>query len=414
MAGSTSLGEGRTIEFVKVVAAMEAAFRRNLPLARGLAARIRELTAEVERRFGGGLKFKIMDFCGTHEWTITHFGIRSLMPPSIELVAGPGCPVCVTPSLFVEEAIKLALDGVMVYTYGDVYRLRALRRVGGASSLSEARALGGQVRVVQSLLDAAVDAGGHGRGSIFLGIGFETVAPGYAHALLKGLLPPNLKLLSLVKLTPPAMFHSIEILGEKPPEPPIIGVIAPGHVSTITGAKAWTPVAENYGIPVVVSGFEPLDVLLSIAEILRQLVRGEARVVVEYSRVVTWHGDLRAQSIMGKVFETIDDAWRGIGFLPKSGLRLRSGYEKFDAFREYGVSDVTPSSWFHDLPPGCRCAEVVLGKAKPTECPLFMKSCTPSEPYGPCMVSSEGACAIWARFGAGGLAEEVAREVGLS
>ncbi|MEZ0345210.1 MAG: hydrogenase formation protein HypD, partial [Infirmifilum sp.] len=334
--------ENLTASFISAAKAIETAFRRNLPLARRLAERIQRLAGEVEQRWGEGFKFKIMDFCGTHEWTITHFGIRSLMPPSIELVAGPGCPVCVTPSLFVEEAIELALDGVTVYTYGDVYRLRSLRGVRGASSLSEARALGGRVRVVSSILEAASEARERGWDSVFVGIGFETVAPGYAHAILRELLPPNLKLMSLVKLTPPAMFYSIEILREKPTEPPIMGVIAPGHVSAITGAKAWTPVAESYGIPVVVSGFEPIDVLLSIAEILRQLAKGEARVEVEYRRAVTWHGDLRAQSLVGKVFETVDDAWRGIGFLPKSGLRLRGEYARYDAFTEFGLRDVEP------------------------------------------------------------------------
>jgi len=401
-------------EAIKAAKTIEAAFRSNAPLARKLVEKIRGLAIEAERRLGDASRFKIMDFCGTHEWTITHFGIRSLMPEQIELVAGPGCPVCVTPSLFVEEAIRLALDGIHVYTYGDVYRLMSIRSVRGASSLSEARALGGRVKVVHSLLDAALDARSHGRDSVFVGIGFETVAPGYAHAVIRGLLPSNLKLMSLVKLTPPAMFHSIEILREKPTEPPIVGVIAPGHVSTITGAKAWVPVAENYGIPVVVSGFEPLDVLASIAEILKQLSRGEARVAIEYARAVTWHGDLRAQSIVGRAFETVDDAWRGIGFLPKSGLRLRSAFSKYDAFETYGVREVTPENWSYDLPPGCRCAEVVIGKAKPTDCPLFMKRCTPSKPYGPCMVSLEGACAIWARFGSGGLADEIARELGIS
>ena len=389
-------GGGLTERLIGASRALEAAFRGDAQLARRLAERIGEWAAELERRFGEGFRFKIMNFCGTHEWTVTHFGLRSLMPPQLDLVAGPGCPVCVTPSLFVEEAIRLALDGVTVYTYGDVYRLRSLREVRGARSLSEARALGGRVKVVASILDAAADARAHGGDSVFVGIGFETVAPGYARAVLGGLLPPNLKLMSLVKLTPPAMLHSIDILREKPTEPPIMGVIAPGHVSTITGAKAWTPVAESFGIPVVVSGFEPIDVLLSIAEILRQLLKGEAGVVIEYSRAVTWHGDLRAQSAIGRAFETVDDAWRGIGFLPKSGLRLRAEYSRYDAFRELGVRDVSPETWSYDLPPGCRCAEVIIGKAKPTDCPLFMRGCTPSKPYGPCMVSMEGTCAIWA------------------
>lgn len=392
---------------------IENSFRSNVSLAKILVSKIKALASEIERIYGKDFRFKIMDFCGTHEWTITHFGIRSLVPPNIELVAGPGCPVCVTPSYFIEEAIKLALDGITVYTYGDVYRLRTIRPVRGASSLSEAKAQGGSVKVVASILDAISDAKSSGKDSVFLGIGFETIASGYAHVINRELLPSNLKLLNLVKLTPPAMFYSIDILREKPTEPPIMGVIAPGHVSTITGAKVWAPVAENYGIPVVVSGFEPIDVLISITEILRQIVKGEAKTVIEYTRAVTWHGDLRAQNLINRVFEIVDDAWRGIGFLPKSGLRLRDSYGRYDAFREYNIRDLTPETWRYDLPPGCRCAEVIIGKAKPTQCPLFMKKCNPNTPIGPCMVSIEGTCSIWARLGAGGLADEIARELGL-
>lgn len=356
-------------------------------------------------------RLKVMDFCGTHEWTITHYGIRSLLPEGLELVAGPGCPVCVTPSHYVEELIKLALDGVIVYTYGDVYRLKAYRDVKGASSLSEARALGANVRVVPDVLTAIRDAMRHSKPSVFCGIGFETVAPGYAQAILKKHIPSNLKLLSLVKLTPPAMFYSLEVSREKPTEPPISGVIAPGHVSTITGGKAWEPVAENYEVPVVVSGFEPVDVLVSMLEILKQLVKGEHKVTVEYVRAVTWSGDLRAQNAITRVFEVVDDAWRGIGFLPKSGLRLREEFREFDAFYEFGVKELRPSNWQYDMPGGCRCAEVVLGKAYPSQCPLFLRTCNPQKPVGPCMVSSEGTCAIWAKYGSRELLFKLAREI---
>ncbi|MEM4558441.1 MAG: hydrogenase formation protein HypD [Acidilobaceae archaeon] len=405
--------ESMTLAMIKAAKALEEAFRSNIELAKAFTRRIKNLSEVLEKKYGTGFKFKIMDFCGTHEWTITHFGIRSLIPPSIELVAGPGCPVCVTPSYFIEEAIKLSLDGVIVYTYGDVYKLRSIRSIRGANSLSDAKALGGSVRVVPSIISAIRDARSHGKEAIFLGIGFETISSGYAQAILQEMIPPNLTLMSLVKLTPPAMFHSIDILREKPTESPIMGVIAPGHVSTITGAKAWAPVSENYGIPVVVSGFEPIDVLASIVEILRQLSRGEAKTVIEYTRAVSWHGDLVAQSMIAKVFETVDDAWRGIGFLPKSGLRLRREYAKYDAFREYKLEDLIPEKWKYDLPPGCRCAEVIIGKAKPIQCPLFMKKCSPNTPIGPCMVSIEGTCSIWARFGAGGLADDIAKSLDL-
>ncbi|MEL9940460.1 MAG: hydrogenase formation protein HypD [Ignisphaera sp.] len=407
------MAEESTRYFLGIADKIEKAFRENRELVKAILKKIGEYSKSLESLYGKDFKFKIMNFCGTHEWTVTHFGIRSLVPKNIELVAGPGCPVCVTPSHFIEEAIKLALDGITVYTYGDTYRLRTLNSVRGYRSLSEVRGEG-SVKLVTSLVDAIKDARNSNRESVFIGIGFETVAPGYASAVLKGLVPENLKIMSLVKLTPPAMFYSLEILREKPTEPPVMGVIAPGHVSTVTGAKAWSVVSENYGIPVVVSGFEPIDVLLSILEILKQLVKGEAKTVIEYKRAVTWHGDLRAQRIVAKAFRVVDDAWRGIGFLPKSGLRLRDEYRKYDAFEGLGVKEIKPGEWGYDLPPGCRCAEVTLGKAKPTDCPLFMKVCTPDKPYGPCMVSLEGACAIWARFGSGGLADEIAKELSLT
>ncbi|MEM2136857.1 MAG: hydrogenase formation protein HypD [Candidatus Methanomethylicia archaeon] len=403
-----------TSNLIRIVKSLEEAFRRNLDLTRILVKKIEGFVSILEKDYGEGFKFKIMDFCGTHEWTITHFGIRSLIPSNIELVAGPGCPVCVTPSYFIEESIKLALEGITIYTYGDVYRLKAIRQVKGLTSLSEAKTYGFNVKVVSNIINAINDSKNHGGDSVFIGIGFETVAPGYAHTIIREILPKNLMLLSLVKLTPPAMLHSIDILREKPTEPPIMGVIAPGHVSTITGAKAWNPVSENFNIPVVVSGFEPIDVLISITEILRQLSRGEAKTIVEYGRVVSWHGDLRAQSIINKVFECIDDAWRGIGFIPKSGLRLREAYNRFDAFREYRLKDISPEDWKYDLPLGCRCAEVIIGKANPMQCPLFMKKCTPTNPIGPCMVSIEGTCSIWARFGFGRLADEIAKNIGLT
>jgi hydrogenase expression/formation protein HypD len=365
-------------------------------LARLITEKIRDYWVFLTSR--GVKRLKIMDFCGTHEWTITHYGLRSLVPGDLELVAGPGCPVCVTPSHFVEVLIKLSLEGVVVYVYGDVYKLRSTRGVKNVYSLAESRSLGGDVRVVTDILSAIRDVKSHNKPSVFAGIGFETVAPGYAQIILTGHLPRNLKILPLVKLTPPAMFYALDVSREKPTEPPIMGVIAPGHVSTITGAKAWTPVSENYNIPVVVSGFEPVDVLVSILEILRQLSRGEAKTTIEYTRAVSWHGDLGAQASINKVFETIDDAWRGIGYLPKSGLRIRDKYKIYDAFYEYGIKEPPPGE-LKDMPPGCRCAEVVLGKAYPTQCPLFLKTCTPQRPIGPCMVSIEGTCAIWAKYG---------------
>ncbi len=401
---------------VKQIRIMEFLYRKNRLAAERLKRYIRKYMELLKERYGRDYKVKIMNFCGTHEWSIVHFGIRHVVGKDIELIAGPGCPVCVTPSYYIEQAIKLALEGVRVYTYGDAFKLPALRGVKGARSLQDAKAMGGDVKVVHSIVQAAADARRHGRDSVFFGIGFETIAPGYAEAIVSGLLPENLKFMSLVKLTPPAMRYSLDVMRKvEGDERPIQGIIAPGHVSTIVGAKAWTFAAEEYGVPVVVSGFEANDVLLSIAEILRQLVKGEARVVIEYTRAVTWEGDLKAQRVMAEAFEEADTAWRGIGFIPKSGLVLSGKYrEKYDALEYFGIPDLTPETWRYDLPARCRCAEITIGLARPTDCPLFMKACTPDRPIGPCMASMEGACAVWARFGGAGLASEIARDAGVA
>ncbi|RLF06899.1 MAG: hydrogenase formation protein HypD [Thermoprotei archaeon] len=357
-----------------------------------------------------GLKvIKLMNFCGTHEWTTVHYGLRSLMPEGVELVAGPGCPVCITPSLCVEHAIKLSLEGVTVYTFGDAYRLPATREVAGARSLREARAMGGSVKVVYSFMDAVKDSKTQGGEAVFLAIGFETTAPGYAIPLARGLVPRNLKLLPALRLTPPAARHAILAAVERGLEP-VRGIIAPGHVSTVTGAEPWDKLSRELGLPSVISGFEPLDLMLSVAMLLRMLYQKRVGVEIEYRRLVTWKGNTLAKRFISEVFQVSDAAWRGLGVIPDSGLELRGPYTSYDAYREYGLK--LPDGK-EDMPSGCRCADVIMGLARPVECPLFMKACTPSKPYGPCMVSSEGTCAIWARFGGGGLAKRVAEEVGL-
>ncbi len=396
------------LELVASVVAMEVFGRalRDSGLILRVAEKIREAARRAVERVGTPIK--IMDFCGTHEYTITRYGLRSLLPPEVELVAGPGCPVCVTPAYYVDAVVKLALDGVRVYTYGDVYKLPGLGRY-GARSLAEARALGGDVVVVYSFLDSVKLARGSGGESVFVGVGFETTAPAVAGPLVEGLVPENLKVLSLHRLTPPVMRYVFEVHKR---EVPVRGVIAPGHVSSIIGARAWSFVAEEYGVPVVVAGFEPLDVMLAVLSILRMLGEGRARLVNEYSRVVTWEGNRRAQRLIEECFEVVDAAWRGLGFIPRSGLALRDKYRVYDAEWEYGIK-LTREEWSYDLPPGCLCARVTLGLAKPTDCPFFMKKCTPLTPYGPCMVGSEGTCSIWARYGGRSLALDIARSLGL-
>lgn len=344
-------------------------------------------------RSNGIEEVKIMNFCGTHEYTSTHYGIRSILPRGVTLIAGPGCPVCITPSFYVESAVKLALEGLTVYTYGDSYRLPAVKEIEGCKSLSDARMMGADVRVVYSFLDAAKDAAKHTNPSTFLAVGFETTCPAYASALASGLVPNNLTLIMAGRLTPPAARFAVERVGT------VSGVIAPGHVSTITGAGVWRFLPEEYRIPTVVAGFEPIDVLIAVALILRQMVEGDTRLMIEYSRTVTMEGNTRAKRVLSQVFDIVDAAWCGIGFIENSGYALKENFREHDAFEQNGMKEPSWEEWSHDLLPGCICGQVILGAAKPTDCRLFMKGCTPGTPYGPCMVSAEGACSIWARMG---------------
>ncbi|MEM2558094.1 MAG: hydrogenase formation protein HypD [Nitrososphaerota archaeon] len=376
------------LESIDLRRATNILFRSNRELALKILKIIELTWAQLKK--SGYEHLRIMNFCGTHEWTTTRYGLRSLLPEGIELLAGPGCPVCITPSHYVEAAIKLSLEGVRVYTYGDAYKLPSVKKINGVKSLDEAKASGGDVVVVYSLLDAIRDVVKNRVESTFLAIGFETTYPAYALAILKEETPENLSYIVAGRLTPPAAEYAVERVGG------VDGVIAPGHVSTITGGEVWINLAEKYSIPTVVSGFEPIDVLLSIAEILKQKSRGEARVVIEYARAVTWSGNVNAKKAINEVFGVHDAAWRGIGIIPKSGYKLREEYRRFDAFDRYGFREPTRDEWCYDLLPGCRCGEVIIGKIKPSECSLFMKKCTPDSPYGPCMVSSEGTCRIHA------------------
>ncbi len=359
---------------------------RNEELSRKIVRAIERLSADLGN-------IKIMNFCGTHEWTISHYGIRYLMPDNVELVAGPGCPVCITPSVYIEQAIKLSMEGIRVYTYGDTFKLPKTG-LSSPRSLEEAKASGADVRVVYSILDA-IKMSRDGRQSLFFAVGFETTAPSTLTQVMRRSIPDNLKFLIAYRLTPPIMRYTLDNF----PESPIRGVIAPGHVSAVTGAKAWEFLPKEYGIPTVVSGFEPIDVLLTILEILKQNKEGKSRLVNEYSRVVTWEGNLEAKKAIRETCDVVNAAWRGIGYVPMSGLALKEKYRSYDAKYSFGLIEPSAIEWKRDLPPGCKCAEVTLGIAKPTDCPHFLTRCTPDRPYGPCMVSSEGTCFIWAKYG---------------
>ena len=350
---------------------------RDPELAKRVVAKLAQLAPPEPVRF--------CHVCGTHEWTISHYGIRSLLPENVEVVAGPGCPVCIVPAREIDEAVKLALDGIVVTTFGDMFRAPGTRM-----SLHQARAEGADVRVVYSVSDA-VEMARRERDKefVFFAIGFETTAPSTAVEVLRRP-PENLSFLIAHRLIPPAMEALVQM-----EDLAIRGFIAPGHVSTIIGAGAYTAFPERYNMPVVVAGFEPLDVLIAIYMLLRQLKEGVARLENEYTRAVRWEGNVRAKEFMRRAFDVVDGAWRGLGVIAGSALALKERLREHDARERYGV-EVRGS---RDIPPGCRCHEIMVGRIYPTDCPLFMKACRPDRPVGPCMVSVEGTCRIWALQG---------------
>jgi hydrogenase expression/formation protein HypD len=354
---------------------------RDPAAAKALVARIREDAGDRSAR--------IMEVCGTHTVAIARCGIRPLLSGAVTMVSGPGCPVCVTPDGYIDAAIALGKErGALLASFGDM-----LRVPGTSSSLEREKGAGLDVRVVYSPLDAVeLAAGSPDREVVFLGVGFETTAPAIAGAIRTAAQRriPNFSVLSSVRTIPEAMGALAS-----DPEVRIEGFLCPAHVSAIIGAEAYRTVASAHRIPCVVAGFEPLDILLGISMLLRQIREGAARVENEYARVATAGGNRKAQVLVAEVFAACDTAWRGIGVIPGSGLRIAERYAAFDAERKFGVPvTYTPART------ACRCGDVLKGKIVPGECPLFGKECVPEEPYGPCMVSSEGTCAAYYKYGA--------------
>jgi hydrogenase expression/formation protein HypD len=349
---------------------------RDPELARRIAEKIKTLTPKNSA-------VKICHVCGTHEWTISHFGIRSLLPRNIEVIAGPGCPVCILPASEVDAAIQLAKKGIVVTCFGDV-----LRVPGSHGSLLDAKAEGGDVRVVYSTSDAVKMAQKEPQKEfMFFAVGFETTAPSTAIEVERKAVG-NLSFLISHRIVPPAM----ELLA-KMDDLELDGFIAPGHVSTIIGVEPYAVFPEKYGLPTVVAGFEPLDLLFSVYMIVKQLSEGKPRLENEYSRGVQWEGNLKAQRLINEAFDVVDGKWRGLGVVPKSTLALKPQYQSYDALRKHNVTLQDGV----DSQPGCRCHLVVVGKIKPDSCPLFLKACTPQNPVGACMVSMEGTCRVWAK-----------------
>ena len=332
---------------------------------------------------------RLMEFCGGHTVAILKHGIRQLLPPNIEMLSGPGCPVCVTDNADLDKAIALALlPDVIMVTFGDM-----LRVPGSRSSLQEAKAAGADVRIVYSTTDALQIARHNpDKSVVFLGIGFETTAPTIAASVLQAEQEEikNYYVLPLHKLCPPVL-EAILDSGEVK----LSGLICPGHVSAIIGSKPWGVIAHHYGIPCVVSGFEPLDVLQCVDMLVAQIEKGEAKVENAYRRGVRPEGNQSALKLMEQVFEACPAKWRGIGVVPDSGLKFRQEFKRFDAELTF---DIDPGPTFE--PKGCICGDILRGVKTPKDCQLFTKVCTPERPVGPCMVSSEGSCAAYYLYGA--------------
>ncbi len=329
----------------------------------------------------------IMEVCGGQTHAIVKYGLDGMLPPQITLIHGPGCPVCVTPIELIDKAIEIALrPDTILCSFGDM-----LRVPGSELDLLTARARGGAVRIVYSPLDALKVARDHpDRQVIFFAVGFETTAPANAMAAWRahreGL--RNFSLLIAHVLVPPAMEA---ILGS--PSNRVQGFLAPGHVCTVMGFNEYEPIAQKYRVPIVVTGFEPMDILQGILWCVRQLEEGRAVVENQYARSVRREGNPTAQQILGEVFEPTARAWRGIGVIPMSGLALRGDYAALDAERRFGPARPAAAA-----PSECLSGEILQGLRKPVDCPAFGSRCTPEHPLGATMVSSEGACAAYYHY----------------
>ncbi len=333
-------------------------------------------------------KIKLMEVCGTHTVEIFRHGVRSVIPSSVSLLSGPGCPVCVTAIRDVDAAISIAKrPDVTLVTFGDMMRVP-----GGKQSLMEARSEGADVQVMYSPMDALKLAQQEtGREVVFFATGFETTSPLIAGTVVAAARQgtKNFSVFSSHKTVPLALKALLDS-----PDVKVDGLILPGHVSTMIGLRPYKFVARQYGKPAVVTGFEAEEIILGITMIMRQLASGQSCVENAYPRVVKDEGNPRAMAILNEVFEPCDAYWRGIGTLPGTGLRLRDRYRAFDAEDHFH-----PEATGIAEPELCSCGDILRGVKVPTECPLFGTGCTPESPVGPCMVSTEGSCAAYYKYG---------------
>ena len=324
---------------------------------------------------------KIMEVCGSHTMAIGHWGIRKLLPETISLISGPGCPVCVTPSSVIDSLI--GLKDVTIATFGDLIRVP-----GEKGNLEQARANGLDVRMVYSPMEALEFS--KEKETVFIGIGFETTIPGIVYTILEAFRRnlKNFSVLPAFKLVPPALDA---LLSSEDTD--INGFLLPGHVSVIIGSEAYDLLPEKFGIGGVVTGFEPLDILIGIKKLTDQIKINQPTIENEYNRVVKKKGNKQAQKIIKKVLKVEDALWRGLGWIPNSGMGIKEEYQDFDATKKYNIKVAESKE-----KTGCRCGDVLKGKIIPPECPLFKKVCKPNNPIGPCMVSSEGSCAAYYKY----------------
>ncbi len=347
----------------------------------------RNIIKKIESLPLGDKHIRLMEVCGTHTMAISRHGIRSLMPENVELLSGPGCPVCVTPGEYLDRALELSKrEDLVITTFGDMVKVP-----GSSGSLRERKAGGDDISVVSSPREALKTAQKEqSREVVFLGVGFETTAPTVGASILKAdeLNLDNYSVLSAHKLIPPAMRALVD--DEKVN---VSGFICPAHVSAVIGTGSYDFLAGAFSKPCVVTGFEPSDILQGIYMLLKQICEEKSEVENEYSRVVKEEGNEKAQDIIQKVFEIRDTRWRGLGTIENSGLDIRDEFSGYDASVKFPVEVSEPTE-----PEGCICGAVLRGVAKPGDCRLFDNRCTPESPVGPCMVSSEGTCAAYYRF----------------
>lgn len=354
---------------------------RDPSLAKGLLAIIKKRAAAI------GRSVTLMEICGSHTHAIGRFGVKKLLPANLRLVSGPGCPVCVTSIRDVDKALYLAdIPNVVFATFGDMMRVPGT----GGATLQKAKARGADIRVISSPSDLiSIAEKANGKQIIMMGIGFETTAPTIASvvetARRKGI--GNFSVFSVHKIVPPAIRALIA-----DPMLAIDGFICPGHVSTIIGTDAYRLIPEA-GRAAVITGFEPVDILEGILMLLGQILTGEMQVAIQYSRGMRPEGNLKAREMLDKVFTTGHAEWRGLGEIPGSGLVFRKQYENFDALKKFVVPFLQSEEF-----KGCGCGEILRGAMLPDQCPLFRTSCTPANPIGPCMVSSEGTCAAYYKY----------------